>query len=313
MYSVLAILLWLLRCVSHVGRGRAAQSGRELARDDAHAGHAARGPLWPRNAPKPAWVHDEIIRMKTLMPDAGCRTIEVIFNRRFALSHGVTIGKTCVANVLARHRYARQARYFKMQYRLPKVWPHNMRWGVDLTLRRGKTQRYWIFGVIEYRSRALLVLVALVRKSAAVLVTVLAEVFRRFGAPRELVTDNEGPFRSGAWRRLLGRHGVRHRRIEPHCPWQNGRIERFFGTLKSKLRQRSVQSLAGLQRDLDVFRYWYNRIRPHQALAATLFGVRTRAQWTLTPAEAWGASGGRDTEYLFEGWDGLLRGYVHRE
>ena len=31
--------------------------------------------------------------------------------------------------------------------------------------------------------------------------------------------------------------GIRHQRIDPHCPWQNGRIERFFGTLKPHLRQ----------------------------------------------------------------------------
>ena len=29
--------------------------------------------------------------------------------------------------------------------------------------------------------------------------------------------------------------GIRHQRTEPHCPWQNGRVERFFGTLKASL------------------------------------------------------------------------------
>jgi len=69
--------------------------------------------------------------------------------------------------------------------------------------------------------------------------------------------------------------GIRHQRIEPHCPWQNGRIERFFGTLKHALDRWAVENRDQLNTSLLLFRLWYNHARPHQNLQGH------------TPAEAW--------------------------
>ena len=41
----------------------------------------ARMPAGACNAPKPDWVRREIVRMKRLMPDAGCRSLELLSNR----------------------------------------------------------------------------------------------------------------------------------------------------------------------------------------------------------------------------------------
>lgn len=298
MHLFLAIVVWLMRWLYR--SAGLAHARRRTSRSPAI-----------RNAPKPAWVREEILRLKLLMPDAGCRTIEMIFNRRFAIARGLTVGKTYVANVLSARRYDVQVRGRDLRRSAPKLWPHNARWGVDLTSSRGSDGRcYWILGIVEYCSRALLLLIVLVRKTAAALACALAKAFEQFGPPQSLVTDNEGPFRSGIWKRLLARFGVRHRRIEPYCPWQNGRIERFFGTLKPKLSQRPVRTLAGLQRDLDVFRHWYNRIRPHQALGIAIRNGAARLN--LTPAEAWHREAGDDRGVWFEGWKGILRGYACR-
>jgi len=51
--------------------------------------------------PKPEWVRREIIRLKALMPDAGCRTITHNFNRRFAERRHMTVGKTYVADTVS--------------------------------------------------------------------------------------------------------------------------------------------------------------------------------------------------------------------
>ncbi|MCL2101728.1 MAG: hypothetical protein FWH22_08460 [Fibromonadales bacterium] len=47
-----------------------------------------------RGLPKPEWVKREVIRIKTHVPNAGCRHVADIFNRRFAAEKGVTVGKT---------------------------------------------------------------------------------------------------------------------------------------------------------------------------------------------------------------------------
>ncbi len=83
----------------------------------------------------------------------------------------------------------------------------------------------------------------------------------------------------------------------------NGKVERFFGTLKSKLDRWEVDSLQQLNDALVPFRFWYNHVRPHRNLDGR------------TPAEVW-----KDddldfrprTESWFAAWDGLLTGYYLR-
>jgi hypothetical protein len=56
----------------------------------------------PHAQPKPEWVRREIIRLKALMPNAGCRMITHCFNRRFAKRRCMTVGKTYVADTIRR-------------------------------------------------------------------------------------------------------------------------------------------------------------------------------------------------------------------
>ncbi|MGH3260933.1 MAG: integrase core domain-containing protein, partial [Trebonia sp.] len=174
-------------------------------------------------------------------------------------------------------------------------------WGLDLT---GKTDAqghlHSILGILDHGSRASMMLTALPNKSTATLLRAIAACVEHFGQPHVLRTDNEAMFRSWPFRLALGLAGIRHQRIEPHCPWQNGRIERFFGTLKDKLDHFAVDSRTDLNGALAQFRLWYNHVRPHQSLQGR------------TPAEIWV---GRDIyrhssrkAFWFEAWDGLLTG-----
>ena len=117
-------------------------------------------------------------------------------------------------------------------------------------------------------------------------------------------TDNEAVFASWTFRLALLLLGIGHQRTDPGCPWQNGRVERFFGTLKEKLDRLTVDSFEALNAALIEFRFFYNHIRSHQNLRGS------------TPAEAWaGVDPFADSfkeEYWFEAWDGLLSGYYLR-
>jgi hypothetical protein len=48
---------------------------------------------------------------------------------------------------------------------------------------------------------------------------------------QRVLTDNGACYRSGAWRRLLQRQGVAHKRTRPYRPCTNGKVERFSRTL----------------------------------------------------------------------------------
>ncbi len=134
-------------------------------------------------------------------------------------------------------------------------------------------------------------------------ITVLRFLFNAveyYGKPRALRTDNEPVFTSWLFRISLWLMDIRHQLIDKCCPWQNGRIERFFGTLKEKLNQWQVDSKEQLNSALGQFRFWYNHVRPHQHLGG------------MTPAEVWNGidifTKSPKQEYWFEAWDGLLTG-----
>ena len=107
----------------------------------------------------------------------------------------------------------------------------------------------------------------------------------RWGMPAEVLTDNGAVFtgkQRGQGRVTLevqcGLRGIRISHSRPYHPQTCGKVERFHQTLKKWLAaQPRAATLAGLQRQLNRFRTYYNTIRPHRAL-------RRR-----TPAQAYAA------------------------
>lgn len=97
-------------------------------------------------------------------------------------------------------------------------------------------------------------------------------LFREYGLPNRIRTDNGTPFASHAvgglsklniwWIRL----GIRHERIEKGQPQQNGRHERMHRTLKGSLSTTVQKNLKAQQHDLDAFMRHYNEERPHEGL-----------------------------------------------
>ncbi|NOX75262.1 MAG: transposase family protein [Gammaproteobacteria bacterium] len=236
------------------------------------------------------------------MPDAGCRKIAAVFNRRFENQRNITIGKTYVSTVIRKHLYEIQVLRQKIKHHRPKPMTKNRVWGIDLT---GKVDTrknsHAIFSVVEHASRAALTLKALPDKSSITLLRCLLTCIEQYGKPTIIRTDNEVVFTSRLFRFSLQLLGIRHQTIDVHCPWQNGKVERFFGTLKQKLNRWEIDSLAQLNAALPLFRFWYNHVRPHQYLD------------DKTPAEVWS---GEDIfqrqskeEFWFEAWDSLLGGY----
>jgi transposase InsO family protein len=83
-----------------------------------------------------------------------------------------------------------------------------------------------------------------------------------------LMTDNAFSYRHSArLRDLLAAAGTRHIFIKPHCPWQNGKVERLNRTLQTEWAYRQVfttndERTAALAPWLD----YYNHRRRHSAI-----------------------------------------------
>src|SRR6266568_4904499 len=297
---LLTVLVWLYFLATLLGRVTWLPIWRHCPLGYRRA--APSSASFPRTPPKPAWVRKEVIRLKALMPEAGCRAIADSFNRRFAAKRRMTVGKTFVAELLRQHRYEIDVVRRQIKNARPKPVPRNLVWALDLTGKAtldGRTRL--VLGILEHASRAALWLEALETKSSWTLIVKLAEAIHRYGKPRAVRTDNEAVFASRTFRLALLLLGIGHQRTDPGCPWQNGRVERFFGTLKEKLDRLAVDSFEALNAALIEFLFFHNHIRSHQNLRGS------------TPAEAWaGVDPFADSfkeEYWFEAWDGLLSGY----
>ena len=98
----------------------------------------------------------------------------------------------------------------------------------------------------------------------------------RFGVQfSELLSDNGPEFgpRSSQrkdghpFERLLTELGIKHRYTQPYRPQTNGKVERFWRTLKEDLIEGTTfDSIDHFKDELFQYILYYNQLRPHQAL-----------------------------------------------
>jgi hypothetical protein len=118
------------------------------------------------STPKPAWVKDELIRLKALMPNAGCRSLSTTFNRLHSnSSRNMTVGKSFVAQVIKNHQYQITIKRREIRNRPPRSVAINDTWALDITFYQdsGHVQRCAL-GIIDHGSRAVVQLKALVNR-----------------------------------------------------------------------------------------------------------------------------------------------------
>jgi putative transposase len=150
-------------------------------------------------------------------------------------------------------------------------------WCIDFKgpFRTGDGARCDPLTVTDAYSRYLLCVSAVNRAGYADCRSELERVFREYGLPRAIRSDNGAPFASVGvtglsrlsvwWLKL----GVMPERIEPGRPEQNGRHERMHKTLKAECASPPQANRDMQQRRFDQFRAEFNHQRPHEALGQT--------------------------------------------
>jgi len=128
------------------------------------------------------------------------------------------------------------------------------------------------FTVSDSYSRMLLRCQALDHTDTRTVKPLCVALFREYGLPNVIRTDNGPPFASVGigglselsvlWIKL----GIRPERITPGRPQENGRHERMHRTLKLDATTPPQNNLKAQQRVFDRFVDEYNNLRPHEAL-----------------------------------------------
>jgi len=219
---------------------------------------------------KPSWVQDEIIYLKVYLPKYGCRKIAQTFNRKFAHTK-VTISKSYVYNIVKVKSYEIIQQRKELKNRVPRKIDNNRIWSIDLTT----IKEQQVLGVIDGGSRALLKLQYLKTKSTINIIRAILNTIELYGKPKIIRSDNERVFTSKLMNMVLYILGIKHQTTQIASPWQNGKIERLFLTMKQSFQDIIFPTKESLEIGLKEFRFFYNHIRPHQHLNY------------LTPNEAW--------------------------
>lgn len=159
----------------------------------------------------------------------------------------------------------------------------NAVWCADFKgwIRTGDGSRCDPLTISDAFSRMLLCCEILPKPDYAHVRPVFERVFREYGLPLAIRTDNGPPFASVSvgglsplsvwWVKL----GIMPERIKPGHPEQNGRHERIHRTLKHEVMHPPAATPQAQQEACNGFLRDYNTVRPHQALGqvppATLY------------------------------------------
>jgi transposase InsO family protein len=236
----------------------------------------------PLHQPKamPEALRTQILALRNLHPSWGPKKLKATLERKsphLAWPARSTIGELLRREGLAHPRPPRR-RTPPHQHPLSHAAAPNDVWCADFKgwFLTGNGQRCDPLTITDAYSRYLLRCRAVSKTDGSHVREIFTAAFREFGLPLAIRSDNGAPFASTGlaglsrlavwWIRL----GIHPERIEPGCPEQNGRHERFHQTLKAETASPPCSTLSRQQQRFADFQAEYNHLRPHEAL-----GLRT--------------------------------------
>ena len=224
----------------------------------------------------PLQIETQIVRLKKEKPNWGAPKIRERLARLYPDVHVPAI--STVHAVLDRHdlvKHRRRRRNRAKGTLLSLPGQPNELWCADYKGEFMLADRRYCYPltITDFASRYLLACEALSTTKEAYAFPVFEAVFKEFGLPKAIRTDNGVPFASPNglyglsrlavwWLRL----GIEIERIKPGNPQQNGRHERMHLTLKLEATRPAAGNFLQQQGKFDDFIECYNNERPHQAL-----------------------------------------------
>jgi putative transposase len=187
-------------------------------------------------------------------------------------------GRSTVCDILPRHGVVPKKRHHRPIGHPGKpttlIAAPNDVWSADFKgqFKTGDGLYCYPLTVADGYSRMLLGCQALSSTRVAEAKPVFTRLFKEFGLPKRIRTDNGVPFATNTLGRLSQlsawwvRLGIFPEFIEPGKPQQNGRHERMHRTLKAETTRPPARTRRAQPRRFDPFRQEFNFERPHEAL-----------------------------------------------
>lgn len=263
-------------CVEY---GISEKTGRKFRRRFEESGNAGlvdrtRAPLHIPHKTRPE-LAKLILAAREQHPTWGPKKLKVLLEKRYGRDFPApsTIGDVLARAGLVTPR-ARQRAMPRVPSSLQVAKAPNDIWCIDYKgqFRMGNGKYCYPLTVTDQFSRYLLGVEAMPAIADEAARDSCEVLFRRYGLPRAIRSDNGAPFASrglagltklSAYWLLLG---IRLERIRPANPQENGRHERMHRTLKAETAKPPRTNLLQQQECFDAFIDEYNEERPHEAL-----------------------------------------------
>jgi len=241
----------------------------------------------PKTSPQclPEDVIIAIIRIKNAHPTWGPKKILSVFERSRKAEE--TPSLSSVKRILdkadmVKHRKIRKAAPESSRLRnriLPEE--NNDVWAIDFKgWWRSDGEICEPLTIRDLHSRFILEIRLMEEKTSEAVRKVLTEVFRKYGLPKVIRSDNGTPFAStsgvlsltnlSAWWITLG---IIPDRTDKGKPGQNGSLERMHADIANEIQHKIPGGRRANQAAIDVWREEYNSVRPNEAI-----GMKVPAQ-----------------------------------
>jgi transposase InsO family protein len=236
----------------------------------------SRAPINHPNRTSPA-VEDRILKLKDIYKRWGAKKLHKLLFNDFAEIEIPSI--ITVHNILLRNGLVcPQKRLRRVKPLFPIFDPQecNEVWSADYKgkFKMGNMKYCHPLTIADSKSRFLFTAKAHLHEDFKSVKAEFTRVFRKYGMPKQIHTDNGGPFGSVSSIQRYTRLsywfidlGILPVFSDPAHPEQNGRHERMHRDLKAECSTPSGFDLKSQQRKLDAFVREYNHVRPHEALS----------------------------------------------
>ena len=161
--------------------------------------------------------------------------------RRYMQAHGQVRRPTLPAQrhpgeaLAQKRRETREVRSFEAEY-VGSLWHLDFHQGsLKVLTAGGQWVRPRALGMLDDHSRLCCHVQWYLTETAEDLVHGLSQAIQKRGLPRALLTDNGAAMVAEEVTEGLVRLGILHERTLPYSPYQNGKQEKFWGTLEGRL------------------------------------------------------------------------------
>jgi len=223
-------------------------------------------------------IEEAIIKLRKQYPNWGARKLKVLLGK--VISNDKIPSETTINAILKRNNMVstKRRRNPKEGKLFPKFDPQdpNEIWSADYKgkFKIGNNRYCWPLTICDSNSRIILGIDCHYKPDYKSVKQSYIRVFRKYGLPEFMHTDNGTPFGSMRSPKRFSKlcywlidQGVVPVFSYPASPQQNGRHERMHKDLKAYCRHKIKKTLSKQQLVMNDFVEEYNNIRPHESLA----------------------------------------------